>query len=194
MTMPLKKYSLLLFILAISVSKNSTAQPLINLVPQQREPINEQTVTFVPISYDDIIIPIFAGTGLPPDPGNAGDITIEGIDSDSDGIRDDVERRISLMYPGHPSVRTYSYIIAMSLQDSINNPTSVSQQNTSMAKISAAHDCLKNMDLEVEGMHVGIKEIMPIVLNTFQRSYSYLNAMKHFRGKAILNGSKCSDL
>ena len=36
---------------------------------------------------------------LPPDPGEAGKATLEGIDSDRDGVRDDVQRYIHLTYP-----------------------------------------------------------------------------------------------
>lgn len=34
--------------------------------------------------------------GLPPDPGEAGKVTVEGIDSDNDGVRDDIQRYIAL--------------------------------------------------------------------------------------------------
>jgi hypothetical protein len=36
---------------------------------------------------------------LPPDPGDSGKATLEGIDSDGDGVRDDVQRYIALTYP-----------------------------------------------------------------------------------------------
>jgi hypothetical protein len=36
---------------------------------------------------------------LPPDPGEAGNQTLEGIDSDGDGVRDDVQRYIAWTYP-----------------------------------------------------------------------------------------------
>jgi hypothetical protein len=39
----------------------------------------------------------FAAIPLPPDPGDAGKATLAGIDSDGDGVRDDVERVIGLM-------------------------------------------------------------------------------------------------
>jgi hypothetical protein len=42
----------------------------------------------------------FSGSALPPDPGEAGKQTMLGIDSDGDGIRDDVQRYIYLTYPG----------------------------------------------------------------------------------------------
>jgi len=37
---------------------------------------------------------------LPPDPGEAGKATLEGIDSDNDGVRDDIQRYIALTYVG----------------------------------------------------------------------------------------------
>jgi hypothetical protein len=36
---------------------------------------------------------------LPPDPGEAGKVTLAGIDSDNDGVRDDIQRYIALTYP-----------------------------------------------------------------------------------------------
>ena len=38
--------------------------------------------------------------GLPPDPGEAGKATLEGIDSNQNGVRDDIERYIALTYTG----------------------------------------------------------------------------------------------
>ncbi|MFQ5779864.1 MAG: hypothetical protein ACE5HN_03645 [Nitrospiria bacterium] len=49
-------------------------------------------------------IPV-ANNGLPPDPGEAGKATLEGIDSDGDGVRDDVQRHIMLTYPDEPTRR-----------------------------------------------------------------------------------------
>jgi hypothetical protein len=43
--------------------------------------------------------------GLPPDPGEAGLATLEGIDYDKNGIRDDLQRFIELTYPSAPSTR-----------------------------------------------------------------------------------------
>jgi len=43
--------------------------------------------------------------GLPPDPGPAGEATLAGIDSDNDGVRDDVQRWIALTYPSSQKTR-----------------------------------------------------------------------------------------
>lgn len=42
---------------------------------------------------------------LPLDPGEAGKVTLAGIDSDSDGVRDDLQREIVFMYPENNLVR-----------------------------------------------------------------------------------------
>ncbi len=42
---------------------------------------------------------------LPPDPGEAGKLTLAGIDSNNDGVRDDLEREIVYMYPQNEEVR-----------------------------------------------------------------------------------------
>ena len=42
---------------------------------------------------------------LPPDSGQAGKATLAGIDSDHDGVRDDLEREIVYMYPQNQEIR-----------------------------------------------------------------------------------------
>lgn len=42
---------------------------------------------------------------LPPDPGESGKATLAGIDSNNDGVRDDLEREIVYMYPKNEEVR-----------------------------------------------------------------------------------------
>ncbi len=150
---------------------------------------DEQEVYFSPIMYDGYVIPTYAGSGMPPEPGSSGNLTISGTDSDGDGIRDDVERKIGLMYPSHPEVRAYSYVIAMSLQGAINNPTSLQQQELSLNEILIADKCLGEMNLK--NIFVGSNEIIPMVMNTYQRSYAYLDAMKIFQGEVLPSAGPC---
>lgn len=42
---------------------------------------------------------------MPPDPGKEGKKTIEGIDADQDGVRDDVQRWIHAVFPNEPRKR-----------------------------------------------------------------------------------------
>ncbi len=59
-------------------------------------------VTYVPILMDGITIIIPLGddveVDLPPDPGADGHTTLAGIDSDGDGLRDDIQRLIAIAF------------------------------------------------------------------------------------------------
>lgn len=49
---------------------------------------------------------------LPPDPYNNDKLTLEGIDSDHDGLRDVLQREIFFMYPGSAKIRTAWWYVA----------------------------------------------------------------------------------
>jgi hypothetical protein len=61
------------------------------------------------------------GEGVPPDPGPANDLTVAGIDSNNNGVRDDVERILSQRFGGTPD---YAHAIdwARIYQSKIVNP------------------------------------------------------------------------
>ena len=46
-----------------------------------------------------------SGFVLPPDPGKAGKVTLLGIDTDGDGVRDDIQRYIYFTYPDDKKLR-----------------------------------------------------------------------------------------
>ena len=71
---------------------------------------NEAPIKHIPVSVDDltIIIPV-ESSELPPDPGEEGKADVAGIDSDNDGVRDDVERYIAYKYPDNPLTRKALY-------------------------------------------------------------------------------------
>ncbi|MFA5991179.1 MAG: hypothetical protein WC794_02965 [Candidatus Doudnabacteria bacterium] len=56
---------------------------------------------------------------LPPDPGEEGKKTLEGIDSDHDGIRDDLQREMVFMYPNNDEVRRILRAMVKKEQDII---------------------------------------------------------------------------
>ena len=60
---------------------------------------------------DDVL-----GTNLPPDPGAMADQTVEGIDANKNGIRDDVERAIFKEYPNSAKTRAVLLQYALALQ------------------------------------------------------------------------------
>lgn len=59
---------------------------------------------------------------LPPDPGDPGDDTVGGIDSDRDGVRDDVQRYIQVTYPGDKPTLDILTDYAKALQEAVLKP------------------------------------------------------------------------
>ena len=53
------------------------------------------------LMLDDVM-----GKNLPPDPGAEADKTVQGVDANRNGIRDDVELAIFKEYPNSPKTRT----------------------------------------------------------------------------------------
>lgn len=75
--------------------------------------------------------------GLPPDPGAAGMATLEGIDSDGDGVRDDVQRWIAMAYPNSQKVRAALTQAALTMQTflmSANSPVAAYNSAIKMGK------------------------------------------------------------
>jgi hypothetical protein len=64
--------------------------------PPEPQPLSTQGL---PVPETDVPVT------LPPDPGEAGKLTLEGIDSNNDGVRDDLEREIVYMFPQNEEVR-----------------------------------------------------------------------------------------
>lgn len=63
------------------------------------------------LTMDDVM-----GVNLPPDPGEAADDTVEGIDANKNGIRDDVELAIFKEYPDSAKTRAVLSQYALALQ------------------------------------------------------------------------------
>lgn len=82
------------------------------------------------------------GENLPPDPGEAADDTIEGIDANQNGIRDDVELAIFKEYPHSAKIRAALLQYALALQtqmtlDIVNTATVTAsvENNESRAQV-----------------------------------------------------------
>src|SRR3989344_4879431 len=69
------------------------------------------------LTLDDVM-----GENLPPDPGAEADKTIEGIDANKNGIRDDVELAIFKEYPNSAKTRAVLLQYALALQMEVTQP------------------------------------------------------------------------
>jgi len=90
------------------------------------------------LSIDDVM-----GKNLPPDPGLEADKTIQGIDANSNGIRDDVELAIFKEYPKSAKTRAVLLQYALSLQMMATQPFVNEEIATAVAeKDSQSYDCI----------------------------------------------------
>lgn len=136
------------------------------------------------------------GNELPPDPGEAGKATLEGIDSDGDGLRDDIQRYIVLTYPDSQKTRAALRQAAIALQKIIlESPDEESAlRNTELE--ARASECLWYIHPD-DGNRMDDMLIAEF-LNTLERSRAYLEYNSKlggnvFGGKDIDEyGSSCT--
>ncbi len=116
------------------------------------------------MSYEDLV------KSLPLDPGEAGKKTLEGIDSDGDGVRDDVQRWIVLNYPN--SIKKQEGLKqltrALSLYILSSNKTQATEANYQRER---AVGCLYLIDKK-DGPN-NIDSLKNKFLNTEQRLLAY---------------------
>lgn len=114
-------------------------------------------------------------SSLPPDPGEAGKKTLAGIDSDRDGVRDDVQRYIALTYTNSAKTRAALRQVALGYQ------ASVTQGNAE--QLSDAIDCntaaFMTTGADVAGGQRAREALLALkasVLNTPARAKAYFQA------------------
>ncbi|MGX9727453.1 MAG: hypothetical protein ACTFAK_09085 [Candidatus Electronema sp. VV] len=121
---------------------------------------------------------------LPPDPGEAGKQTLLGIDSDNDGVRDDVQIGIAHYYPENENARKALKQLARAIQLSF-----VSIQNSDDAKIddalsgiNSAASCIAEISSTPSR---DIAFISLLVQNSKDRSNAYSEINHKASGKII---------
>jgi hypothetical protein len=114
---------------------------------------------------------------LPPDPGEAGKVTLGGIDSDRDGVRDDIQRDIIFTYPQSARSRAALIQLAKALQNGISNTTGFRQ--TLFNALDCKDYTFMTSDVDVAGGRVAYevsRSLEKIALNTSDRAKAFLNA------------------
>ena len=129
---------------------------------------------------------------LPPDPGEAGKATIEGIDLNGNGVRDDIERWIAFNYPGSEKTRTALAQQAMAVQDSLivgrNKDAPLALQTDN--KAADANACLIYVIGSVNQQIALSKTLLATSLNTRARSLAYLDFGDLLAGEILLGARK----
>ncbi|MCD6024232.1 MAG: hypothetical protein K0Q91_1148 [Fibrobacteria bacterium] len=118
---------------------------------------------------------------LPPDPGPAGKATVPGIDSDEDGLRDDVQILIDTTW-SDSATRAACARLTKALQDFLNSGTDEPGALAAAASLNKAIDCLYSVD--PEGFGSLVDHVEGAVVNTESRTRAYAKA-----GALISGGS-----
>jgi hypothetical protein len=122
---------------------------------------------------------------LPPDPGDAGKTTLEGIDSDKDGVRDDVQRYIALTYPApedkplRAALREYAAFQQPFLMETDDKFKTIANAENRAKQI----DCV--LYLRPDDGQAGLVNLRAEYLNTESRTRTYLNADGQLGGQPI---------
>ncbi len=124
---------------------------------------------------------IFAN--LPPDPGATGKATLAGIDSDNDGVRDDVQRWIVMTYPNSQKMRAALRQLAVDYQNSILDVTSRAVVRSNFDIMLKSMACLSYVCKSIGIDYYNLRpEMKPIILNTVARTRAFL------QGDYLLSG------
>jgi hypothetical protein len=132
---------------------------------------------------------------LPPDPGEAGKVTVEGIDSDKDGIRDDVQRYIALTQIDNPGTRAALRQLAEMNQTFILGAEgSVESVLAIDERLARSLSCLGSVIGAVDALRVS-KALRAETLDTKARSIAYVTAdaklSGHFFPTLKLSSTDC---
>jgi hypothetical protein len=114
---------------------------------------------------------------LPPDPGKAGKATLAGIDRDHDGLRDDVQRWITIHYSNSEKTRAALKQKARALQDFIEDGNDPAKARHDAVAIDKASECLASF--ADDAFYIN-RDFDAVVLNTYPRLKAYLDINKKY--------------
>ena len=151
------------------------------------------------LTMDDVM-----GKNLPSDPGAEADKTIQGIDANKNGIRDDVELAIFKAYPESAKTRAvllqYALALQMEVVQSVFNMETVTEVATEQGR---ADTCLADTlvprkspessreDVDMEKIEFFIKFIEDRQINTDQRKKVRKNFYEHLGSYGESTNKNC---
>lgn len=124
---------------------------------------------------------------LPPNPGEAGRRTLAGIDSDHDGVRDDVQRWIALTFPHSEKLRAALIQQAKLSQLYILNASNPDTSRLTARKILSSIDCLSYVSPDAYSNIA--EEFDAVFFNTYDRSKALIQADHHSSGTVFGSSS-----
>ena len=123
------------------------------------------------------------GVNLPPDPGEAGKKTLLGIDTDGDGVRDDIQRYIYFTYPDDKKLRLGLTYYAIEFQGVLKDANDREAAYVHANKMARHGECL--FYLKGEDSFDIIDLLRAEILNTRDRSIAYITYSDNLGGRII---------
>jgi hypothetical protein len=109
---------------------------------------------------------------LPPDPGLAGGLTLEGVDANANGVRDDLERAIAFRTKSNPNLRASLNQFGAALQKTYGASSTLSDARLVAEAIFSAIDCVSAQTGEEES-GVWVSFVQLEFLNSRERVRAY---------------------
>ncbi len=132
-----------------------------------------------PVAVPQELPAALAEAPLPPDPGEAGKATLGGIDSDGDGLRDDIQRYIAFTFPNSARIRAAAADYAKKVQETFFVGSDRVFAVNLAAEILRAKECLYFLSggqtyEDLQNARRAKDRTLAEILNTKIRSRSYL--------------------
>jgi hypothetical protein len=167
------------------ISYESAAAPTPTATPRVT-PTTVPTATPTSVPTATPTPDIFAG--LPPDPGEAGKVTLQGIDADNDGVRDDIQRLIQQTAPTSKPIRNALKQYAANAQKlfvAIGNDSEVARlvQESSNSSECAMH-VMRSIEPRPDRLEV-MNKLRASLVNTSARIRAEFETGKAVSGKVI---------
>ncbi|MCT2529781.1 hypothetical protein N2382_02820 [SAR92 clade bacterium H921] len=129
---------------------------------------------FMPLKVGDITVMIPIGP-IQESEDEESSKTPLGKDDDNDGVRDDVQQNIVAKYGTNSPIATWSLVIARKYQKILSGNLTAQQINQQIADAEHLNSCIQN----TTGTNTdGLGYVVPLQLNTVERSRAYLTAAR----------------
>ena len=138
---------------------------------------------FVFVSPDFVQGKNNSGFVLPPDPGKVGKEPLLGIDTDGDGVRDDIQRYIYLTYPDDKKLRLGLTYYAIEFQGVLKDANDREAAYDHANKMARHGECLWYLKGE-EAIDI-CRALRAKILNTRERSMAYIKYSDNLGGRII---------
>ena len=163
-----------LLTLTISAPPNTPPQVLTGTIELTKEGKKVFDSLPVMLSIEPVV--------LPPDPGEAGRTTLAGIDSDGDGVRDDIQRYIALTYWDQSGVAAGLRQEAVLTQAAIEHSESKEMALQYSDQLDRSTNCLRFRIADLNKVVKMEDSLLSEILNTDERSRAYIRYDSHLGG------------